>query len=112
LASGILNALNEAVPEKLGFPGLRARLPEYSTRPDQELFLCLDALRKENLIRGTFYERGFNKILHGAVNLEITSSGRQKLGRIDLVLTESLRNDVDQLTQLLNRGDSIKTFKI
>src|SRR6266852_2364880 len=103
LSKGILEELNAAFPKKLGLPELKAALPGYSHISDEDWFLSIDALRKETLIRGTFYERGAHKVLHGAVNMEITALGRERLGRIELSIGETLRDDLDEVTQLHQR---------
>jgi diguanylate cyclase (GGDEF)-like protein len=106
LARGILAALDEAFPTKVSLRDLKAHLPDFATLADEEWFLAIDALDKMGFVDGIFSRPGFNKVLRGVANLEITMSGREHLGHMLVEVADSLRSeseDVDYLTQLYTK---------
>src|SRR5579862_5824761 len=113
LARRILEALNKAFPEKLGFLALKTSLAEYSRLPDEDWLLAIDALNKDNLIDGSFSRVGFHQVLRKVGNMQITAHGRGQLAEIRLSIEDSLRGngELDALTQLKNRGQFDKDIQ-
>jgi len=106
LASQILSILDDAFPAKLSLQELKMGLPDFVRRIDKEWLLAIDALSKMEFIDGTFHRLGSNKVLLGAVNLQITEAGKDHVRQTRSELTAYLRSESpysDGLTDSLNR---------
>lgn len=106
LASQILSRLNDASPNKLSLPEVKAGLPDFAIRTDAEWLLAMEALNRAGLIDGIFHHLGINKTLRGAKNLQITSAGKEQVRQTNSELADYLAGespDLDALTQLPNR---------
>src|SRR5437588_1807771 len=106
LASQILSILDDAFPAKLSLQELKMGLPDFVRRTDKEWLLAIDALNKMEFIDGTFHRLGSNKMLLGAVNLQITEAGKEHARQTRSELTAYIRSESpysDGLTDSLNR---------
>jgi diguanylate cyclase (GGDEF)-like protein len=104
LATSILRSLGKAFPQKTSLLELKATLPEYSQLSDKEWMSSIDALRKDGMVTGKFFDRGFHGVLETVANLEISSFGRQTIGNMGLALEDSLRDELDSVTRLYVRS--------
>ncbi len=77
---------------------LKTCLPDFAIRTDDEWRLAIDALSKMGFIDGIFPRLGFNKMLRGAANLQITETGREHSGQTKSEMTEYIRSASPYLT--------------
>ena len=98
LALQILSTLDDAFPIRLSLHELKTCLPDFAIRTDDEWRLAIDALSKMGFIDGIFPRLGFNKMLRGAANLQITETGREHSGQTKSEMTEYIRSASPYLT--------------
>jgi diguanylate cyclase (GGDEF)-like protein len=106
LASQILSKLDEHSAHKSSLHQLKTGLPDFVIRTDEEWLLTVEALNKMGLIEGTFHRLGFNKVLRGAENLQITKAGIEyvRQARSELAAYVSSESpDLDPLTHVFKR---------
>jgi hypothetical protein len=77
LARSILEKLEEAFPQKVSLPQLRAALPDFERASDQDWLLAIQALSLDGKLDGKFLNNGTS--LAAAAALYITERGRLQL---------------------------------
>ncbi len=105
LASQILSKLDERSSEKLSLHELKAGLPDFAIRTDEQWLIATEALSRAGLIEGTFHRLGISKVLRGAKNLQITDAGKEQARQTNSELADirSESPDLDALTHVFNR---------
>jgi hypothetical protein len=77
LAHSILERLEQAFPQKVSLPLLKAALPNFARVPDQDWLFAIQALSLDGKLDGKFLKEGTS--LAAAAALYITERGRQQL---------------------------------
>jgi diguanylate cyclase (GGDEF)-like protein len=106
LASQILSKLDDMSPDKLSLQELKAGLPDFVIRTDEEWLITIEALNRMGLIEGSFHRLGFKKVLRGAENLQITKAGKEYVRQAQSELANYIGSespDLDTLTHVLKR---------